>query len=355
MPRGFSEGFLKPKKDGKGDPRLKYKPGDRITFDNLDMITGVFLFRGGSTGYSMRVAQPMNTATRLMVIGESPNNYLVFIVVTRPSAGAVSISNIIVSTNVPVHQIRDIAVDQTDNVYTTSIDATTGLRKYNPSGTFLSNNAAAVGTIASCDKNDTIYLVDSGTLRRYNYSLVLQASYAITGLFTVLADSKDGGCFYSRTVGTDRFVGKVRKNGSNVWESLASTASNVTNLETDEKGNLYVTMANNIIRKYDENGNLLWTSGTISNFNGVIAVIDEMNLIIAMTATSGIYGFVALLSMETGAAITDKKASEQVTNPLGSFTTAQVHLGIVNDKTEWCYIDSATGCNLRKITSIIGG
>lgn len=353
MPRGFSDGFLKPKKDGKGDPRLKYKVGDFIRGRDIDLVTGVEILSAGGTGYTQRVACPMNGLDRGLALGTNNNNNFQLMTITRPASGLLAGSYILIATNLFANLTSGVAVDQNDNVYFQCQTASEGIRKFNKNGVFSTVNTAASGNSLTCDQVESLFYISAAnTVRRMDYMLAVQATIAITGVGLVFASKFIDGFIYSRTESNIKYVGLRRTDGTLVWETVIP--GTINNIKVDELGNVYTTSLTTVV-KLNSDGEILWQSAAISTFAyHFIPSVKGGVVLCATSSANSMYGNVWVLDIDTGAP-PSSGAAAPFNTPNLQMLISSYNLSLFNNETEVGYLDSATKMCLRKIAFPILG
>lgn len=295
MPRGFSEGFLKPKKEGKGDPRLKYKVGDILSKKQTVFERGIQTANVNLSYSGNGLSRTWGNMIGLIFASFQTVSSVLFGCFKSGEYG-VSSSQAQIDQSMSVGNVS-VSADHNGFVYAMSDTggSTGGISKYTAfSATPVLSNTAAVGRDLMCDKIDSLYYRpgSSNNIARMNFSLAVQwtkTDVLDSGGISFYKPVDDG--LLVLTYSTELILRKYDKTGALVWTCPLGGSNDGGEIQVDGKGDIYVGRVTRMA-KVSKDGALIWQTAAsyITNFSGRnFTISDATGLVLYSTQTIAPY------------------------------------------------------------------
>lgn len=172
--------------------------------------------------------------------------------ITKFNANGELVTTITTHTN----DVNAVAVDSSGNIFSASNDHT--IRKFNSSGSLVwtHNLGEYNGINVATGKNGDVFFTSQNFLRKLtnNGGYVWQHD-GPSGADGLDVDAND----YSYLGFTNGELRKINPSGSQVWSIIIHDSDSPEYVVVDPVGGVYALMIFDSLRKYNENGNLVWT------------------------------------------------------------------------------------------------
>jgi uncharacterized repeat protein (TIGR02543 family) len=258
---GTQSGIVE-KVDNNGNLIWSYNHGTNINDLVIDNNNDIHFLSGGNyikLNSSGQLQFTISVGVAFAIYSDLNNNFIYIGLVFSPrNVLKYDLNGNILQTFNSGHtgEIYEIDLDSNNNIYTASQDGT--IRKHSNTGTFISSFTPATSQVLGVkiiDNNDILTGNLDNTFKKFNSSFTQQWSvtpFTNSAYRSGIALDSLGNIYHG-----GKGIYKRNSSGGLIWQ-VGTT--NVFDVEIDDNDNIYVAFtADNLLRKLDTNGNIIWS------------------------------------------------------------------------------------------------